>query len=120
MEKLVGFGADLNLADADGDTALHLAMVRETIATITSDTPETSRVRILLSRNLHIVTITWPPFRLNLDLEILPHSHIGPQAVCSCYSTLMYTMYDMCLYVYLVMLYIACLPYCLLTFAMGQ
>jgi len=48
VEKLVGFGADLNIADADGDTALHLAMVRETIATITSDTPETSRVRTQL------------------------------------------------------------------------
>ena len=48
VEKLVGYGADLNVSDADGDTALHLALVRETIASITVDTPEMDKVRLFL------------------------------------------------------------------------
>ena len=47
VEKLVGFGADLNISDKDGDTALHLAMVRETIALITAETPEIDKVQFI-------------------------------------------------------------------------
>ena len=43
----------MNISDADGDTALHLALVRETIASITVDTPEMDKVKLCLILCMH-------------------------------------------------------------------
>ena len=44
VERLVGFGIDLNLQDSDGDTALHIALSRETADTLSSETPQLKKV----------------------------------------------------------------------------
>lgn len=45
VERLVGFGADLNITTADGNTVLHLALGRNTMATPTEDSPKIKAVR---------------------------------------------------------------------------
>ena len=44
MERLVGFGIDLNLQDSNGDTALHIALSRETADVLSSETPQLKKV----------------------------------------------------------------------------
>ena len=44
VERLVGFGIDLNLQDSDGDTALHIAVLRETADTLSTETPQLKKV----------------------------------------------------------------------------
>ena len=45
VERLVGYGIDLNLRDSDGDTALHIALARQTIDVLSSETPQLNKVR---------------------------------------------------------------------------
>ncbi len=45
IERLVGYGADLNIADSDGDTALHLTLGRDNMASPSQDTPEIVKVQ---------------------------------------------------------------------------
>lgn len=45
VERLVGFGADLNITTSDGNTALHLALGRDTMATPTEESPKIKAVR---------------------------------------------------------------------------
>lgn len=45
VERLVGFGANLNAQDHDGDTPLHIAMMRETIDVLSVDTPQMEKMR---------------------------------------------------------------------------
>ena len=44
MERLVGFGIDLNIQDSDGDTALHIALARDTADTLSAETPQLKKV----------------------------------------------------------------------------
>ena len=44
MERLVGFGIDLNLQDSDGDTALHIVLSKDTTKTLTAETPQLKKV----------------------------------------------------------------------------
>ena len=45
VERLVGFGADLNITTSDGNTALHLALGRNTMTTPTEESPKIKAVR---------------------------------------------------------------------------
>ena len=45
VERLVGFGADLNITTSDGNTALHLALGRNTMAMPTEESPKIKAVR---------------------------------------------------------------------------
>jgi hypothetical protein len=47
VERLVGFGINLNLQDSDGDTALHIALSRDTAKTLSSETPQLKKVRVI-------------------------------------------------------------------------
>ena len=49
VERLVGFGIDLNLQDSDGDTALHIALSRDATETLSAETPQLNKVLRLLS-----------------------------------------------------------------------
>ena len=40
VERLVGYGADLNVPDSDGDTPLHIALARDTVDNLSADTPQ--------------------------------------------------------------------------------
>ena len=40
VERLVGFGINLNLQDSDGDTALHIALSRDTTKPLSAETPQ--------------------------------------------------------------------------------
>ena len=44
VERLVGFGIDLNLQDSDGDTALHIALSRDTTDSLPAETPQLKKV----------------------------------------------------------------------------
>ena len=44
VERLVGFGSDLNTQDKDGDTPLHLALMKESADPLTDETPQLKKV----------------------------------------------------------------------------
>jgi ankyrin repeat protein len=44
VERLVGFGINLNLQDSDGDTALHIALSRDTAKTLSAETHQLKKV----------------------------------------------------------------------------
>ena len=44
VERLVGYGADLNVPDSDGDTLLHIALAKDTVDTLSADTPQLKKV----------------------------------------------------------------------------
>ena len=44
VERLVGYGIELNLQDSDGDTALHLALSRQTVNVLSAETPQLKKV----------------------------------------------------------------------------
>ena len=53
VERLVGYGVNLNVQDNDGDTALHTALVRETVDSLTPETPQLKKVSVVKC-SLHI------------------------------------------------------------------
>lgn len=44
VERLVGFGIDLNIQDGDGDTALHIALSRDSVDILSAETPQLKKV----------------------------------------------------------------------------
>ena len=48
VERLVGFGINLDCTDLNGDTALHIALLRETMdkLSLSADTPQMKKVRV--------------------------------------------------------------------------
>ena len=46
VERLVGFGADLDLTTSDGNTALHIALGRNNMSPPTMDSPKIRAVRM--------------------------------------------------------------------------
>ena len=44
VERLVGFGINLDLQDSDGDTALHMALSKQTANTLSAETPQLKKV----------------------------------------------------------------------------
>ena len=44
VERLVGFGINLNMQDSDGDTALHIALSRDTTDALSAETPQLKKV----------------------------------------------------------------------------
>lgn len=44
VERLVGYGADLNVQDSNGDTPLHVSLVRDTTEIVSSSTPQLKKV----------------------------------------------------------------------------
>ena len=44
VERLVGFGINLNVQDSDGDTALHIALSRDTADILSAETPQLIKV----------------------------------------------------------------------------
>lgn len=44
VERLVGYGIDLNLQDNDGDTALHIALSSQAVDVLSAETPQLKKV----------------------------------------------------------------------------
>ena len=44
VERLVGYGANLNIQDINGDTPLHIALVRDNADVLNSESPQLRRV----------------------------------------------------------------------------
>ncbi len=44
MERLVGFGCDLDISDEDGDTPLHMALAKITTNPLSDETPQLKKV----------------------------------------------------------------------------
>ena len=44
VERLVGFGANLNVQDKDGDTPLHIVLMVRQAEALTEDTPQLMKV----------------------------------------------------------------------------
>eukprot|EP00731_Ephydatia_muelleri_P014626 Em0008g346a len=44
IERLVGFGVDMNMIDADEDTALHMAVLKDSADALSTDTPQLKKV----------------------------------------------------------------------------
>ena len=57
VERLVGYGAKLNIQDTNGDTPLHIALVRSDAELLTVDTPQMKKVSltIIILCVVHIV-----------------------------------------------------------------
>lgn len=49
VERLVGFGIDINAIDRNGDTALHTALIRDAVDALSADTPQLKKVRFTLA-----------------------------------------------------------------------
>ena len=47
VERLVGFGIDLNLQDSNGDTALHVALSRRSADALSMETPQLKKVGVM-------------------------------------------------------------------------
>lgn len=45
VERLVGFGSNLDVQDEDGDTPLHLAVMKESTDPLSPETPQLRKVR---------------------------------------------------------------------------
>ena len=45
VERLVGFGIDLDLQDSDGDTALHIALSKPSADVLSAETPQLKKVQ---------------------------------------------------------------------------
>ena len=57
VERLVGFGVNLNLQDSDGDTALHITLSRDTTKPLSAETPQLKKVVIPLN-NIHMAWLS--------------------------------------------------------------
>ena len=44
VERLVGFGIDLNIQDSNGDTALHIALLKTSADVLSAETPQLKKV----------------------------------------------------------------------------
>ena len=44
VERLVGFGIKLDTQDSDGDTALHMALSRQEVDVLSTETPQLKKV----------------------------------------------------------------------------
>ena len=44
VERLVGYGVELNVQDENGDTPLHFALARESVESLSPDTPQLKKV----------------------------------------------------------------------------
>jgi E3 ubiquitin-protein ligase mind-bomb len=44
VERLVGFGINLNVQDATGDTALHTALSKTSVDMLSAETPQLKKV----------------------------------------------------------------------------
>ena len=81
VERLVGYAADINAADSDGNTPLHLALGCRTMAT-----PSTLSPRILeVELHVHMYVYTCTMYMWNIYMYIPPH----PSPQCACLLTLM-------------------------------
>ena len=58
VERLVGFGINLNLQDSDGDTAVHIALSRDTAKPLSAETPQLKKVESLPLKLIHVWTLT--------------------------------------------------------------
>ena len=55
VERLVGYGAKLNIQDTNGDTPLHIALVRGDAELLTVDTPQMKKVSLTIIWVVYIV-----------------------------------------------------------------
>ena len=62
VERLVGYGAELNRQDGSGDTPLHVALVRESAEVLTADTPQLKKVSVyIVSFSFtHVMCVVYP------------------------------------------------------------
>lgn len=44
IERLVGFGVEMNVIDADEDTPLHMAVLKDSADALSPDTPQLKKV----------------------------------------------------------------------------
>ena len=70
MERLVGFGVDMNVQDNDGDTALHIAVSKELVVSLNTETPQLKKVES---------TVIWLFCSLWMELGIVIYS-----VICVC------------------------------------
>lgn len=59
MERLVGYGTQLNIQDSNGDTPLHIAVARESVEVLTTDTPQLRKVSSTAKcvRSVHLCSV---------------------------------------------------------------
>lgn len=62
IERLVGFGVDMNMIDADEDTALHMAVLKDSADALSTDTPQLKKVGLkcvlmCMCVCVHVVTV---------------------------------------------------------------
>ncbi|XP_019848978.1 PREDICTED: E3 ubiquitin-protein ligase MIB2-like [Amphimedon queenslandica] len=88
VERLIGFGAKLNVQDHDGDTPLHMAMVRQTDGALGSDTPQLKKLNDSIEVSEEAtdrVSILQACFLIQqgADPYILNHKGNAPLSICS-------------------------------------
>ena len=60
VERLVGYGIDLNLKDVNGDTALHTALSTQMIVVLSPETPQLKKVRVSLALQVKVIVVSSP------------------------------------------------------------
>lgn len=58
IEKLVGFGADLNRVDKDGNTPLHVVFIKKTAKPLTN-APQITKVLLNLKKQILYICRVW-------------------------------------------------------------
>eukprot|EP00731_Ephydatia_muelleri_P025552 Em0017g635a len=90
-EQLVGYGADLNVVDKDGDTPLHYAFVLPSMGSVSPDTPQLSKIRDALKPKSKLPTdettisrLVWACFLIQEGANIEVKNLKGKSALQLC------------------------------------
>ena len=90
VERLVGFGIDLNMQDSDGDTALHITLARDTADTLSAETPQLKKVCTALfntveslCKDTQIPPLIWKVYCIAVNFSIGPYSLLIDTRTCA-------------------------------------
>ena len=75
MERVVGYGIDLNLQDSDGDTALHVVLANITMVdTLSDETPQLKKVYILIDAYFSNFSVAPVLMKIQMTKGFLPEN----------------------------------------------
>jgi E3 ubiquitin-protein ligase mind-bomb len=82
-ERLVGYGAKLNIQDTNGDTPLHIALVRGNAEVLTADTPQMKKVQERIGYDTQGATVACFLVQEGADLHLQNMKGHTPLQLCT-------------------------------------